>query len=61
MVEEDSHLKLLPPFIFDIYNVFEHIDRHILAALHSYQPSLAQMLVFWVTYVESKCCHFITV
>ena len=26
MVEADSHFKLLPPSILDIYNVFEHID-----------------------------------
>ena len=26
MVEADSHLKLLPLSIFDIYKVFEHID-----------------------------------
>ena len=26
MVEADSHLKLLPASIFDIYKVFEHID-----------------------------------
>jgi hypothetical protein len=26
MVEADSHLKLLPASILDIYNVFEHID-----------------------------------
>jgi hypothetical protein len=26
MIEADSHLKLLPASIFDIYNVFEHID-----------------------------------
>ncbi len=26
MVEADSHLKLLPTFILDIYTVFEHID-----------------------------------
>ena len=26
MVEADIHLKLLPTFILDIYNVFEHID-----------------------------------
>ncbi len=26
MVEADSHLKLLPPSILDIYKVFEHID-----------------------------------
>jgi hypothetical protein len=26
MVEADTHLKLLPTSIVDIYNVFEHID-----------------------------------
>jgi hypothetical protein len=26
MVETDSHLKLLPTSILDIYKVFEHID-----------------------------------
>jgi hypothetical protein len=26
MVEVDSHLKLLPASILDIYNVFEHIE-----------------------------------
>jgi hypothetical protein len=26
MVEADSHLKLLPAFILEIYKVFEHID-----------------------------------
>jgi len=26
MVEADSHLKLLPPSILHIYNMFEHID-----------------------------------
>ncbi len=26
MVESDSHLKLLPTSILDIYKLFEHID-----------------------------------
>ena len=26
MVEADSHLKLLPASILDIYRVFDHID-----------------------------------
>ena len=26
MVEANSHFKLLPPSILDIYKVFEHID-----------------------------------
>ena len=27
MVEADSHLKLLPTSILDMYKVFDHIDR----------------------------------
>ncbi len=42
MFEADSQLKLLPPSIFDIYKVFEHIDMlsicvvnlHTVAALN---------------------------
>ncbi len=26
MVEADSHLKLLPATILDMYNLFDHID-----------------------------------
>ena len=36
MVEADSHLKLLPTFILDIYKVSEHIDK-LSICLH-YQP-----------------------
>ncbi len=36
MVEADSHLKLLPISILDIYKVFEHID--ILSIGIQYQP-----------------------
>jgi hypothetical protein len=36
MVEADSHLKLLPTSILDIYNVFEHID--MLSIGIQYQP-----------------------
>ena len=36
MVEADSHLKLLPTSILDIYKVFEHID--ILSMGIQYQP-----------------------
>jgi hypothetical protein len=43
MFEADSQLKLLPPSIFDIHKVFEHIDMlsicivnlHTVAALNS--------------------------
>ncbi len=31
MVEADSHLKLLPVSILDIYKVFEHIDMLFVA------------------------------
>ncbi len=33
----------------------------MVVALHNYQPYLAQILGFWVTYVELKCCHYIIV
>ncbi len=36
MVEADSHLKLLPTFILDIYKVIEHID--MLSMGMQYQP-----------------------
>jgi hypothetical protein len=37
------------------------VHRHTVAALHSYQPYLAQIWGFWVTNVESKWCHHIMV
>ncbi len=36
MVEADSHLKLIPTYILDIYKVFEHID--MLSMGIQYQP-----------------------
>jgi hypothetical protein len=36
MAEADSHLKLLPTSIFDIYKVIEHID--MLSMGIQYQP-----------------------
>ncbi len=36
MVEDDSHIKLLPTSILDIYKVFEHID--MLSMGIQYQP-----------------------
>ncbi len=36
MVETDSHLKLLPTSILDIYNMIEHID--MLSMGIQYQP-----------------------
>ncbi len=36
MVEADSHLKLLPTSILDIYKVFEHMG--ILSIAIEYQP-----------------------
>ncbi len=54
MVEADSHLKLLPISIFDLYIVFEHID--MLSIGIWYQPYIilptyfAQIFGFWVTF-----------
>ncbi len=36
MVEADSHLKLLPTSILDLYKIFEHID--MLSIGIQYQP-----------------------
>ncbi len=36
MVEADDHLKLLPTFILDTYNVIEHIN--MLSTCIQYQP-----------------------
>jgi hypothetical protein len=56
MVEADSHLKLIPTSILDIYKVFEHID--MLSIGIQYQPYTviptllgAQILGLWVTCV----------
>jgi hypothetical protein len=65
MVEADSHLKLLPASILDIYTVFEHIDMlnhwHMVAALHIYTSH--NRLRFWGSgsLVESKRCHYVMV
>jgi hypothetical protein len=54
MVEADSHLKLLPASILDIYYVIEHIDMLKIDILSSslkqfYPQYMAQILGFWVT------------
>jgi hypothetical protein len=47
MVEADSHLKLLPPAILDMYKAFEHID--VLSIGICYQPYTVYLtwLRFW--------------
>jgi hypothetical protein len=59
MVEADSHLKLLPTSILDIYKVFEHIDMVSMGI--QYQPYTVipnpdTWLRFWGSgpHVESK-------
>ncbi len=56
MVEADSHLKLLPTSILDMYKVFEHIDTFMYCPLaygssltQFYSPYLAQIFGLWVT------------
>jgi hypothetical protein len=53
MVEADSHLKLLPISILDIYKVIEHIDMLSMGMqYHPYTvlpPYLVQILGFWKT------------
>ncbi len=55
MVEADSHLKLLPTSILDIYKVFEHTNMLSIDILSSslkrfYPQYSAQILGFWITY-----------
>ncbi len=62
MVVADSHLKLFPTTILNIYRMFEHIHiyavhRHTVAALHSYGPGFGPS----VSCVESKLWHYIMV
>ena len=66
MVESDSHLKLLPTSILDIYNVFEHIDMLYMGIqYHPYTviPTLLLGSDFWSSgaFVESKGCDFVMV
>ncbi len=66
LVEADSHLKLLPTSILDIWkvSVWGHwyaVHRHMVAALHSYtHPSWLRFGGF-VSFVESKWCHHVMV
>jgi hypothetical protein len=51
MVEADSHLKLLPTSILDMYKVFEHIDMLSMGIqYHPYTviPTLLFGSDFWV-------------
>jgi hypothetical protein len=65
MVDADSHLKMLPTSIFDVYTLFEHIDMlkhwHMVAALHSYTSRT--WLRSWGSgsLMESKWCHYVMV
>jgi hypothetical protein len=37
------------------------VHWHMLAALHSHPSDLAQIVGLWVSYVESKWCHYVMV
>jgi hypothetical protein len=64
MFEADSHLKLIPTSILDIYKVFEHIDMlSISIQYHPYTviPTLLFLdLGFWVT-CWVKWCDYVMV
>ncbi len=65
MVEADSHLKLLPASILDIYKVFKQIwyavHGYTVAALHSHTHT--SWLSFWGfgSFMELKWCHYVMV
>jgi hypothetical protein len=44
MVEADSHLKLLPTSILDIYKVFEHIDMLSMGMKHQPKTVIPTLL-----------------
>ncbi len=48
MVEADSHFKLLPTSIFNIYKVFEHIDMLSIGIQQQpYTVYPQYRLIFW--------------
>ncbi len=65
MVEADSHLKLCPTSILDIFKVFEHIASavhgHSVSALHN--CTNPTWLRFWCfgSLVESSWCDYVMV
>ncbi len=54
MVDADSHLKLLPTCILDIYKVIEHIDMLSMGIQHQPYTVIPTLLGsdfgFWVKY-----------
>jgi hypothetical protein len=45
MVEADSHLKLLPTFIFDICNMIEHIDMLSIGIQYQHYINIRTLLL----------------
>ncbi len=46
MVETNSHLKLLPTSILDIYKVFEHIDM-LSIGIYITEPQMVNLKLTW--------------
>jgi hypothetical protein len=65
MVESDSHLKLLPTSIIDMYKndwaYWYAVHCHRVAALHSYTHSNWIRFLGSGSLVESKWCHYVMV
>ena len=65
MVEADSHLKLLPSFILNIYKEFEHIDMLSIGIQQQPYRVLRTLLGTKLrdseSLVESKRCHYVMV
>jgi hypothetical protein len=65
MVEADSHLKLIPVFISDIYKVLQKTD--MLSMGIQKQPHTAMATLYlaqiwgFLSLVESKCCQYMLV
>ena len=46
MFEADSHLKLLPSSILDIFKVFEHIDMHSISVVNGLTVSAVNSCIY---------------
>jgi hypothetical protein len=55
MVEADSHLKLLPTSILDMYKVFEHIDMLYICIKYQPYTVIPTLLLGSNFWVQGQC------
>ncbi len=57
MFEADSHLKLLPSSILDIFKVFEHIDMHSISVVNGLTVSAVNSCIYTPRRHLPPCLH----